>query len=107
MPMKSHTGYGQSPFQTGVGKPSRRRVIQSMAIVLSTSSQKGIGADSSSAVKTNPGKSWERYSRPEDAGFRSAGLDTLEQTLFTKPTTSLLVVKGGKIVYSYGDASHV
>jgi CubicO group peptidase (beta-lactamase class C family) len=78
-----------------------------MAIGLSTLSQKGIAADSSSGVKTNPGRSWERFSRPEDAGFGSAGLDTLEQTLFTKPTTSLLVIKGGKIVYSYGDASHV
>jgi CubicO group peptidase (beta-lactamase class C family) len=34
-------------------------------------------------------------------------LDTLEQTLFTKPTTSLVVVKGGKVVYSYGDTSQV
>src|SRR4051812_39716746 len=37
----------------------------------------------------------------------SSGLDALEQTLFTKPTTSLIVVKAGKIVYSYGEISHV
>jgi CubicO group peptidase (beta-lactamase class C family) len=74
---------------------------------LSTLHQNGIAADSSSADKANPGSTWERFSTPEAAGFRSAGLKNLEQTLFTKPTTSLLIVKDGRIAYSYGDISHV
>jgi CubicO group peptidase (beta-lactamase class C family) len=82
-------------------------MLQSIAIGLSTLNHNGTAAQSDSAGQTNPGTSWERFSSPEAAGFRSASLNTLEQTLFTKPTTSLLVVKGGKIVYSYGDISHV
>jgi CubicO group peptidase (beta-lactamase class C family) len=31
----------------------------------------------------------------------------MEQQLYAKPTTSFLVVKAGKIVYSYGDINHV
>src|SRR4051794_9372081 len=107
MPMQSQTGWRQSSLPSGLENPSRRTVIQSIAIGLSTLSPIGTAADSSSAGKTNPGRSWERSSAPEEAGFRSAGLNTLEQTLFTKPTTSLLIVKNGKIVYSYGDISHV
>jgi hypothetical protein len=55
----------------------------------------------------NPGKAWERVSSPEDAGFHSSGLDAAKRLLFTKPTTSLMVVKEGRIVYSYGEMSHV
>jgi CubicO group peptidase (beta-lactamase class C family) len=107
LPMKTHTGYRQSPFQSGVEKPSRRKLIRSIGISLSALTLDGIAGDSSSARKTNPGSSWERFARPEDAGFHRAGLDILGETLFTKPTTSLLVVKSGRIVYSYGDTSHV
>src|SRR4051812_10273248 len=107
MPMKSQPGWRQSLLLSGFGNPSRRKVIQSIAIGLSTLNPSGAAADSSSVGKMNPGRSWERFPAPEAAGFRSAGLNTLEQTLFTKPTTSLLIVKGGKIVYSYGDTSHV
>src|SRR3982750_4753191 len=107
MPMQSQAGWQPNSLPTGLGDPSRRKVMQSIAIGLSTLNPNGIAADSSSAGKTNPGRAWERLSTPEAAGFRSAGLNTLEQTLFTKPTTSLLLVKGGKIVYSYGDISHV
>ncbi len=78
-------------------------VIGSMALGL----HGAIAAQSNSALGTNPGMTWERFSSAEAAGFRSAGLDTLEQTLFTKPTTSLLIITRGKIVYSYGDIGHV
>lgn len=94
-------------MELAAGSLSRRTVIQSIAIGLATRCQNGIAAESNSSNKTNPGKSWERFATPEAAGFRATGLDALEQTLFTKPTTALLVVKGGKIVYSYGDISHV
>jgi hypothetical protein len=80
--------------------------MQSITIGLATL-QNGVAAEPLSGGKTNPGKSWERFATPEAARFRSSGLNELEQTLFTKPTTSLLIVKGGKIVYSYGDISHV
>jgi len=91
--------------KTDVREPTRRKLIQSMAIGLSTLSSSGLAADSTS--KMNPGKTWDRFSTPEAAGFSSARLDALEQTLFTKPTTSLLIVQSGRIAYSYGDISHV
>lgn len=88
-------------------EPHRRAVIQTAALGLSGIVLKGISAAASPENKTNPRKTWERFSSPEVGGFRSAGLDSLEQTLFTKPTTALLIIKAGKIVYSYGDIGHV
>jgi CubicO group peptidase (beta-lactamase class C family) len=55
----------------------------------------------------NPGKAWERFANPEAAGFRTSALEALEHTLYSKPTTSLMVVKTGKVVYSYGDTAQV
>ena len=82
-------------------------VIGSMVVGLSTFQHGAASAQANSAPRTNPGGTWERFDSPEAAGFRSTGLDTLEQTLFTKPTTSLLIITRGKIVYSYGDIGHV
>src|SRR4051794_16214628 len=104
--MKSQPERPKPSLKKDVASPTRRAVIQALAIGLPTLSQSGI-AGSPEGKKTNPGKTWERFPNPEAAGFRSAGLDALEKTLFTKPTTSLLIVKAGKIAYSYGDASHV
>ena len=55
----------------------------------------------------NPDKEWSHFDKPEDAGFSSSALQAVEQTLYPLPTTSLLVVKQGRVVYRYGDASQV
>lgn len=55
----------------------------------------------------NPGKSWAKYARPEDGGFKSSALAAAEEVMYAKPTTSLMVVRGGKVVYEYGDTSQV
>jgi hypothetical protein len=44
---------------------------------------------------------------PEAAGYRSSILESAEQMVYRLPTTSMMIVTGGKIVYSYGDTSHV
>ena len=59
------------------------------------------------ALAATPGKTWERWANPEAAGFRSPALQAMERTLYNKPTTSLMIVKAGKIVYSYGDTAEV
>ncbi len=53
----------------------------------------------------NPGAKWKRFPNPEAAGFGSSALQALEHILYSKPTTSLMVVRAGRIAYSYGDIS--
>ena len=93
--------------ETEVARLSRRGLIKSVGIGISTLSAATTAAQSNTTTKTNPAKTWERFGSAETSGFHSAGIDALEQTLFTKPTTSLLIVTRGKIAYSYGDISHV
>ena len=78
-------------------------MTQSMAIGLPVLGLSRVAAAGPPVNTGNPGKTWERFANPEAAGFRSSALDAMEQTLYDKPTTSLMVVKAGKIVYSYGD----
>jgi CubicO group peptidase (beta-lactamase class C family) len=82
-------------------------VIGSIAMGLSPFMTAEVAAQPEPLIRTTPSRKWERFSSSEAAGFSSAGLDTLERTLFTKPTTSLMIVTRGKIVYSYGDISFV
>lgn len=55
----------------------------------------------------NPGTAWARFPNAEAAGFRSSSLAAVEQALYPKPTTSLMVVKSGKIAFAYGDIAQV
>lgn len=69
------------------------------------------GADVSSDERRDPprrapGKAWERVS-PAAAGFDPALFNQLEEKLYSWPTTALLVVRGGKVAYSYGDVAQV
>jgi CubicO group peptidase (beta-lactamase class C family) len=54
-----------------------------------------------------PGKDWERYSKPEDAGFSAARFGALRTWLQTLDTSALLVVHKGRVVFEYGDLSQV
>ncbi len=50
-----------------------------------------------------PGRDWARWPRPEDAGFRSEGLEHVARMASELPTTSMMVVRGGRIAWSIGD----
>ena len=54
-------------------------------------------------VATYPGITWDRLPQPELAGYRATALDTLTGYLRKLPTTGLLVVTHGRVLYSYGD----
>ena len=51
-----------------------------------------------------PGADWE-FARMD--GFTPAGFETAEAKLVTMPTTALMVVAGGRVVYRYGDIAQV
>jgi CubicO group peptidase (beta-lactamase class C family) len=58
---------------------------------------------SSAASYVYPSPSWERWSRPEDAGYRSNGLDSVRAMLSKLPSTGMVAVVGGKELMQYGD----
>jgi CubicO group peptidase (beta-lactamase class C family) len=90
-------------------KLTRRVFTKRLAAGLSALSITGMryAEAAAAAPVTNPGKEWERFAKPEDGGFSSARLEAVERMLYPMPTTALLVVKSGKIVYKYGDISQV
>ncbi len=54
-----------------------------------------------------PGKNWERYSSPEDAGFSSQRIQRALDYVKSLPTTSLVVVHNGRILFDYGETSEL
>jgi CubicO group peptidase (beta-lactamase class C family) len=59
------------------------------------------------AAGTNPAKDWARAAKAEDEAFSSTGLQAVERSLYALATTSLMIVRSGRIVYTYGDVAHV
>ena len=55
---------------------------------------------------TLPAANWEKTSL-QQAGLKAAAIEALELKLCTLPTTSFMIVSGGKISYSYGDIAEV
>ena len=53
-----------------------------------------------------PGATWEHVT-PESAGFSSARLQVLRDWLKTHPTTAMMAVYKGKVIFEYGDTSRV
>lgn len=49
-----------------------------------------------------PGKQWEQYSDPEDAGFSKNQLMQLEKTLENEGSAAFLIIQDGKIVFNWG-----
>ncbi len=56
---------------------------------------------------TYPDKDWERIADPAQAGYSKAKLDVLRAWLKTQHTTSMMVVRGGRVLFEYGDTSEV
>lgn len=54
-----------------------------------------------------PGKSWERYFSPEEAGFSSQKIQAALNYVKTLATTSLVVVHNGRILFDYGETSEL
>src|SRR5262249_2867682 len=54
----------------------------------------------------NPGAHWERWAKPQDAGFKN-DLQGVIDTLYNKTTTSFSVIRGGKIAVSYGNLDQI
>jgi len=88
---------------------SRRSFAQSLATGLPLLGIAGasLSRTATAASGKNPDKEWGRFDKPEEAGFNGSALQAVERTLYSLPTTSLLVVKAGRIVYHYGDTAHV
>lgn len=52
-----------------------------------------------------PGAAWEEV-KPEAVGYSSAKLEALRAWVKTQDTASMMVVVQGRVIFSYGDASH-
>ena len=54
-----------------------------------------------------PASSWERVADPETLGYSAQGLEAVRAYAETIPTTGLLVVVGGRVLFEYGDVEEV
>jgi CubicO group peptidase (beta-lactamase class C family) len=54
-----------------------------------------------------PGVEWERHASPEAVGWSSEGLAQVTATLSDMPTTGLMAIVGGRVLYEYGDIERV
>jgi CubicO group peptidase (beta-lactamase class C family) len=53
----------------------------------------------------NPGRAWEPVRDPEAQGYSPVRLAALRKTLAQGPTTGMMVVVGGRVLFEYGNIS--
>jgi CubicO group peptidase (beta-lactamase class C family) len=59
------------------------------------------------SASTVPSETWEEHSDIAASGFTPDGVASVMKMLRDLPTTSLMVVSGGKIAFKYGDVAEV
>jgi CubicO group peptidase (beta-lactamase class C family) len=92
----------------------RRRDL--LAALLVTTAVSALRADDAQKVPDGqasegssvfPSATWEEYSGTSESGFTPDGVTSVMMMLRDLPTTSLMVVAGGKIAFKYGDVAEV
>jgi CubicO group peptidase (beta-lactamase class C family) len=63
------------------------------------------GAPATAAVYPVP--EWERIDDPASIGWSADGLEQVRERLATMPTTALMAVVGGRVLFDYGDVTRV
>ncbi|MGH7472107.1 MAG: serine hydrolase domain-containing protein [Longimicrobiales bacterium] len=88
-----------------------RRVLCPILIVVAACAPSANAQSASSTATTNssvyPEQDWASITRPEAAGWSSAGLERLNQKLATLSTTGMMAVVGGRVLFQYGDVQRV
>src|SRR5919109_1409161 len=54
-----------------------------------------------------PGEDWERIADPKSSGYCEDRFDLITTRLKGLPTTAMMVVVGGRVLYQYGDVQRV
>jgi CubicO group peptidase (beta-lactamase class C family) len=73
-----------------------------MGLLLASCGPRGQAQISNSS---SPGERWE-IAKPEELGYSSARLEALRTWLKSEPTSAMMVVVHGRVIFSYGDVSH-
>lgn len=105
-----HANPPQAPATT-----DRRTLLRGMALAVPTLGAAGLagcasagpagGASggTSSGAAASVSSEWQRHASPEAAGFSNAKLKAMEAALYPLETSAMMIVKGGKIAWAYGD----
>ena len=82
----------------GVRRLSRIVVVAALVLASSATAQRS---------RVYPGAEWERIGKPEAAGWSAAGLERAREKLSALPTTGLMAIVGGRVLFEYGDVQAV
>src|SRR6516164_184482 len=66
-----------------------------------------LGSELAQTSQVIPGRDWETVASPESIGFSSARLTAVRAWLQSVDTTGMMVVVGGRALFSYGDLTHL
>ena len=76
-----------------------------IAVVLASCASAPAQYDTRAAVY--PDTAWQQIDRPETVGWSSARLEQLRAKLATLPTTGMMAIVGGRVLFEYGDVEKI
>jgi CubicO group peptidase (beta-lactamase class C family) len=76
-------------------------------VALSCASREAARVAAPTAAAVYPNASWERIADPASAGYCQAGLDQVTARARELPTTGMMAIVGGRVLYEYGDVQVV
>ena len=81
-----------------------------IALLATACSHAPVARDATSASSRSfvyPDTAWQRISAPESVGWTSPGLEQVRAKLATMPTTGMMAIVGGRVLFEYGDLQRI
>ena len=82
-------------------------LLAAVASCAPSSQSRGVNTSAASASHAYPDTAWQRIARPESVGWSSAELEQLRVKLSTMPTTGMMAIVGGRVLFEYGDVQKI
>ena len=82
--------------------PGRRHLLRAMSLAVPAMGAGTVGC-ASTLSELSVHSDWQQHTSLEAAGFSPSKVKMVEAALYPLETSSMMIVRGGKIAYSYGD----
>jgi CubicO group peptidase (beta-lactamase class C family) len=85
-----------------IASPDRRNILRTMGLIVPALGTSLVGCASPGTSQPAP-VDWSRHASLAEAGLSPLKMKSVEAVVFPLETSSMLILKKGKIAYSYGD----
>lgn len=97
--------FERAPAASSGHPSSRRNLLRAAALAMPALAGATLQGSGGAQAATLPSGDWQRHPSLQAAGLSEAKMKAMEASAYPYETSSMMVVRGGRIAYTYGDVT--